>query len=169
MVTTAWRDYYQDPISFPTHIPPPNYPAILGSFPAFYNSGSGGELPTVLGTGWLIGQDAQFETVAPSGGGALLAETSFTTAIKWEQEADFYLLNITASPQGRYERDADGVIISRLIGSWSPIDGDYAGQRFQIDFRQTKLLLPSATHMNGVVVALLQGAEATIQAWSIAT
>ena len=167
MVTAAWRDYYQDPIWFPTHIPPPNYPAILGSFPAFYNSGSGGDLPTLQGTGWLIGQDAQFETVAPSGSATLLAETTFATAIKWAQEADFYLLDITSSPQAIYERNADGVLISRSIGSWSPLDGDYAGQRFQIDFRQTKLWLPQNVRMGGIVIALLVSAEATLQAWSL--
>lgn len=169
MVTAAWRDYLQDPIWFPTHIPPPNFPAILGSFPALYNPGSGGGLPTTLGTGWLIGQDARFATVAPSGGGTLLAETSFTTAIKWVQEADYYLITVTTSPQTRYERDADGVIISRLIGSWSPLEGDYAGQRYQMDYKQMKLILPSGQHMTGVSVALLQGAEATLQAWSIGT
>ena len=144
----------------------PTPPAGLGAPLSAYHYVSGEGVPNVLEENFLAAVDLRFTTATPGGGGTLLAETDFTNAIKWVQGADYYLLTITTSPQGRYERDADGVVISRLIGSWSPIDGDYASTRYQIDFRQTKLLLPSATHMNGVVVALLQGAEAHIEAWA---
>lgn len=172
-VTAVWpagseRSLYLRDNGYPSpyRLSLPDPPAGLGAPLSAYHYVSGEGVPNVLDESFLAAVDARFTTAAPGGGGTKLAETDFTNATKWAQEADYYLLTITTSPQGRYEKDADGVTISRLIGSWSPIDGDYAGQRYQIDFRQTKLVLPSATHMNGVVVALLEGAEAHLEAWS---
>lgn len=145
----------------------PDPPALLGVPLSVYHYVNGEGVPNVQDQSFLTGVDAQFTSAPASGGGTLLATTTFSNAIKWVQEADYYLLNVTTSPQGRYERDADGVIISRLIGSWSPISGDYAGQRYQIDYRQMKLVLPAGQHMEGVSIALLMGAEATIEAYGL--
>jgi len=145
----------------------PDPPAGLGAPLSGYHYVNGEGLPNVFDETFLTGVDARFTTATPGGGGSMLAETDFTTAIKWVQEADYYLVTITSSPQTPYERDADGVVISRLIGSWSPLEGDYAGQRFQMDYKQMKLVLPAGQHMTGVSVALLQGAEAHIEAWSL--
>lgn len=169
MASAGWVEHWESAIAFVSVVQPSPYPAVLGVEPGFYSIGESGGMPAALGSNWLLGTDARFETPPPSTEGSLLAETTFTTAIKWVQEADFYLVTITTSPQTRYERDADGVIVSRLIGSWSPLEGDYAGQRYQMDYKQMKLILPAGQHMTGVSVALLQGAEATLQAWSIGT
>jgi hypothetical protein len=173
-VTAHWQPsvpipLYQSIVAYPViwtmHLP--DLPALVGVPFCGYHYPSGAGVVNILDDNYNPGVDARFVTATPGGSGTLLAETDFTTAIKWVQEADYYLVTITSSPQASYERDADGVVISRLIGSWSPLEGDYAGQRFQMDFKQMKLVLPAGQHMTGVSVALLQGAEAHIEAWSL--
>jgi len=145
----------------------PDPPAGLGAPLSAYHYVSGEGVPNVLEENFLTGVDARFTTAAPGGGGTMLAETDMGDALKWDQEADYYLLTLTVNPQGPYERDADGVLISRSIGSWSPLSGDYAGQRYGIDYKQQKLILPGGEHMTGISVALRFGAEAHLEAWSL--
>lgn len=173
-VTAVWsagseRSLYLRDNGYPSpyRLSLPTPPAGLGAPLSAYHYVSGEGVPNVLEENFLTAVDARFTTATPGGGGTMLAETDFTNGIKWEQEADYYLLTITSSPQGRYERDVGGVVISRLIGSWSPLSGDFAGTRYQIDYRQAKLVLPAGQHMEGVSVALLQDSEAHLEAWSL--
>lgn len=172
-VTAVWpagseRSLYLRDNGYPSpyRLSLPTPPAGLGAPLSAYHYVSGEGVPNVLEENFLTAVDARFTAATPGGGGSMLAETDFVSALKWDQAADYYLLSITTSPQAIYERNADGLVVSRSIGSWSPLDGDYAGTRYPIDFRQAKLVLPSAAHMNGVVVVLLLDAEAHIEAWS---
>lgn len=165
LIVSATRVTYRNEANYTIgQLPPPDFPAALWSPLRRYIAAFVDTLPTGEDNTTATAVDAY---IVSEGGGAeyeVAAETDYTDAIKWEQEADRYLLDVTTIAGWETSKLVVDVDVRRIVGGWQPLSGSYQGKRFPIDSPHAVLELPNQARMQGVLIDTSKGSAGHVQA-----
>jgi len=145
-------------------IPPPNIPAGLWIPTRYYGSASPWVIPTSADALFIHGVDFRITTGGGPAEYEVVAETDYDSTLKWEQEADRYLLDVTTIKEWATAKLIEGIDVRRIIGGWQPLSGSYQGKRFPIDSPHFVLELPNQARINGLLLDTSPGSAGHIQA-----
>lgn len=165
LIVSAVHDTYHDEALYEiVEIPAADYPVGLWVPCRWATDVAFGTIPSSATIQYLTGVDAE---VTVAGGGAeyeVAAETDYIDALKWEQEADRYLLDVTTIAGWDTSKLVVDVDVRRIVGGWQPLSGSYQGKRFPIDSPHAVLELPNQARMQGLLLDTSKGSAGHIQA-----
>lgn len=165
LIVSATRVTYRNEPNYAIgQIPPPDFPAALWTPLRRYIAAGMDTLPSGEDNQFATAVDAHLVTETVSNDYTVEAETDYSDAIKWEQEADRYLLDVTTIAQWDTAKVVEGVDVRRIVGGWQPLSGSYQGKRFPIDSPHAILELPGGGRMKGVLIDTSPGSAGHVQA-----
>lgn len=152
-------------LSLSTQYPPPDFPAGLATPPYRRTTAPSFGFPDLVDQGYLMAIDAEISGFLPTGSWESVGSTDYTETLKWGTPADRYRLTVTTIGEWKTAKVVEGLDVRRIVGFWTPLDGDYTGQRFAIDSPKTDLAQPNGKRMSGLLLDTGLGSAGTVEAF----
>lgn len=121
----------------------------------------------------VVGQWSSFigrmlgSTPVPGSGWSLVAETTWTDDLAWQQPADVYVCSVTTLPIGRGTTDVAGVAWVPRLAWWAELNATQPGERHYMDFPGGAISM-QGHRMAGLLFRCGPGGSGTMQAWQLA-